>query len=110
MLHHSDLEGNDAVDGAGADVGEHEDLVAGLLDAREDPGDGPQGQEEGGDGRLLPGVPVLVVDGDLKGEEEVVLHDAPALLLMNQEMVETRKCRTESVRQPESDRLFLISS
>ena len=46
----NDLQGNHGVDEAAADVGEDEDLVAGLLDAGEDPGDGPQTQQEAGDG------------------------------------------------------------
>ena len=46
----NDLQGNHGVDEAAADVSEDEDLVAGLLDAGEDPGDGAQAEQEAGDG------------------------------------------------------------
>ena len=44
------MHGNDGVHDAAADVGEDEDIVAGLLNAREDPGDGSQAQQEASDG------------------------------------------------------------
>ena len=44
------MRGNDGVHDAAADVGEDEDVVACLLDAGEDPGDGSQAQQEASDG------------------------------------------------------------
>ena len=60
-----DLEGDDGVDDAAADVGEDDDVVPGLLDAGEDPGDGPQAEQEAGHCRQLTSVPVLEVGDDL---------------------------------------------
>ena len=45
-----DLQSNHGVDEAAADVSEDEHLVASLLDAGEDPGDGPHTEQEAGDG------------------------------------------------------------
>ena len=44
------MHGNDGVHDAAADVGEDEDIVARLLNTREDPGDGSQAQKEASDG------------------------------------------------------------
>ena len=44
------LESNDGVDDTAADIGEDDDVVPGLLDTGEDPGDGSQAQQEAGDG------------------------------------------------------------
>ena len=59
------LEGDDGVDHAAADVGEDDDLVACLLDAGEDPRDGPKAEQEAGHGRQLASVTVLEVCDDL---------------------------------------------
>ena len=60
-----DLESNDGVDEAAADVSQNEDLVPGLLDTGEDPGDGAETEQEAGDGGELTGVTVLEVGDDL---------------------------------------------
>ena len=60
-----DLEGDDGVDEAAADVGGDDDVVPGLLDAGEDPGDGPEAEQEAGHSRQLASVTVLEVCDDL---------------------------------------------
>ena len=60
-----DLQGDDSVDEATADVSEDEDLVPCLLDTGEDPGDGAETEQEAGDGGELTGVTVLEVGDDL---------------------------------------------
>ena len=60
-----DLQGDDSVDEATAEVSEDEDLVPCLLDTGEDPSDGANAEQEACDGRELAGVTILEVGNNL---------------------------------------------
>ena len=63
------LEGEDDVDSGGADEGGDDDVVPGLLDRGEDPGERAEGEEEDGHGGELAGVAVAVVGHHLEFEK-----------------------------------------
>ena len=63
------LEGEDDVDSGGAHEGGDDDVVPGLLDRGEDPGERPEGEEEDGHGGELAGVAVAVVGHHLEFEK-----------------------------------------
>ena len=59
------LESNDGVDDTAADVGEDDNVVPGLLNTGEDPGNSSQAQQEAGDSGQLACVTIAEVGDDL---------------------------------------------